>query len=434
MLEKIKGYYASPRITGEVTDCSMPMTFDTHSNCGFGCVYCFSTFQRGVNQNSDAYWKKQYKAVSVERFKRYFTELDNPKNPFRDLIKNRITLQFGGLSDPFCPIEEQEGTGYEILKFLKEINYPVCFSSKGDLILRDPKYLELFKGQKNWSYKATIITLDEELAKKLEPGTPTPQRRLEVLKALSDIGIWTILRLRPFIIGVSEKTAVELINKAADAGCRAMSTEFFCLEERSKNIAADKFKVISDAIGFDIVQYYKNISPGSGYLRLNWEIKKPYIDMMEEVCRSRGMNFHCSDAHHKERGYSGSCCGLPADGSVSNFSKCQFTYALQYAKVNGKVEWNDIAKHNVWMDKMKWVDAPGYNTGSSGKRSKFEHMTMLEYLNWLWNNPNNQNSPYKYFGGILFPEGLDKEGNIIYHFNPKVDWDKVNSKCLNCLS
>jgi hypothetical protein len=33
-------YYSSPRWTGELMDCSMPVTFDQYSNCSFGCIYC----------------------------------------------------------------------------------------------------------------------------------------------------------------------------------------------------------------------------------------------------------------------------------------------------------------------------------------------------------------------------------------------------------
>ncbi len=41
-MELLPGYYVSPRWTYEILDCSMPMTFDTYSNCAFQCVYCFS--------------------------------------------------------------------------------------------------------------------------------------------------------------------------------------------------------------------------------------------------------------------------------------------------------------------------------------------------------------------------------------------------------
>lgn len=33
-------YYGSPRWTGELADCSMPVTFDQYSGCSFGCIYC----------------------------------------------------------------------------------------------------------------------------------------------------------------------------------------------------------------------------------------------------------------------------------------------------------------------------------------------------------------------------------------------------------
>ena len=44
-IELTTGGYGSPRWTGEILDCSMPMTFDTYSNCAFNCAYCFSSFQ-----------------------------------------------------------------------------------------------------------------------------------------------------------------------------------------------------------------------------------------------------------------------------------------------------------------------------------------------------------------------------------------------------
>ena len=39
-------YYQSPRWSAEIADCSMPMTFDTYSNCAFGCMYCFLTLAK----------------------------------------------------------------------------------------------------------------------------------------------------------------------------------------------------------------------------------------------------------------------------------------------------------------------------------------------------------------------------------------------------
>ena len=43
-----KNSYGSPRISSEVLECSLPLTFDQYSICGFGCCYCFSQFIRGT--------------------------------------------------------------------------------------------------------------------------------------------------------------------------------------------------------------------------------------------------------------------------------------------------------------------------------------------------------------------------------------------------
>lgn len=44
-------------------------------------------------------------------------------------------------------------------------------------------------------------------------------------------------------------------------------------------------------------------------------------------------------------------------------------------------------------------------------------MTMADYMHYLWNNPQNGQSPYKLFEGVLTPEGKDENGDIIYAYN-----------------
>ena len=60
-------YYQSPRWSAEIADCSMPMTFDTYSNCAFGCMYCFSQYQRGIGGAKEHYLAKEVNPVNVER-------------------------------------------------------------------------------------------------------------------------------------------------------------------------------------------------------------------------------------------------------------------------------------------------------------------------------------------------------------------------------
>lgn len=409
------GYYGSPRWTAEIADCSMPMTFDTYSNCAFGCMYCFSQFQRGIGGAKEHYLAKEVNAVNVERVKKMFTDPDQYAGQFAQYIKQRRVMQWGGLSDQFDGNERRLGKTLELLRFFKEINYPLCFSTKATWFTKNERYMELIRGQKNWNFKFSIITLDDRKARVIERGVPSPAQRLEAIQRIAeaDAGGAT-LRLRPFIIGVSTPTYLDLIREAGSMGATALSTEFFCVEQRSK-LLKEYMPTLSELCGFDLMAFYRKYSVQAGYLRLNRKVKRPFIENMKALCDEIGMRFYVSDAHFKELCCNGSCCGLPADW---NYSKGQFCEALQICKKNGRVTWDDIkADIESLHGGYDWGKAAGFNTTSCERRAKFEGMTMADYMRWLWNNPQAGQSPYKMFEGVMQPSGKDADGNIIYTYN-----------------
>ena len=410
-------YYGSPRWTNEIADCSMPMTFDTYSNCSFGCMYCFAQFQRGLGKAKDNYLAKQVCNVNPEKIKKMFTDPDNHGGQFAEYIKQRRVMQWGGLSDQFDGFEKQRGVTLELLRFFKERDYPLCFSTKAAWFTEDERYMELIRGQKNWNFKFSIITLDEAKAEVIERGVPSPRKRLEAIRRIAeaDAGGAT-LRLRPFIIGVTTPTYLDLIREAHNNGATAMSTEFFCLEQRSPTLK-ELLPTISEMAGFNVLEFYRKYSAQSGYLRLNRKVKEPFMRKMKDLCEQLGMRFYVSDAHFKELSHNGSCCGLPP---TWNYSKGQWCEALQIAKnrADGRVFWEDVKSDIMQLvSGFTWCRAQGFNCNSSEKRAKYEGMSMAEYMRWLWNNPQSGQSPYKLFEGALVPDGKDAEGNLIYKYN-----------------
>ena len=340
-------------------------------------------------------------------------------------VKDKRPIQYGGLSDQFDGFERKYGKTYEILKFLKEINYPICFSTKSAWVFFNDKYRELFRGADNWNMKFSIITLDEEDARRIEVGVPSPQERLAAMHEYTTLSKGgATLRLRPFIIGVSDKTYLDLIREAAKAGASAVTTEFFCLEMRSINQAREHYNAISEVCGFDIVDFYRKHSSGSGYLRLNRKIKEPYIRKMQELCKELGLRFYVSDAHFKECSDNCCCCALPPNW---NYSRGHFAAALQIAKKVGEVHWRDIEPELYYLN-FQWRDADGFNTVSSENRAKFEGMTMKDYIRYLWNSPQRGQSPYKIFAGVLVPDGYDEDRNIVYKYNPNVTFQPVTNE------
>lgn len=425
MSTTISETYGSPRWSGEIADCTLPMTLDTYSNCSFGCVYCFSQYQRGIGNTAENYRKKaNIKSINVDKVKKIFS-LENDKSQFYEWVKARRPIQYGGLSDQFDGHEKKYGKTYELLSYLKEINYPICFSTKSTWVFDDPKYRELFRGADNWNMKFSIITLDEEDARKIEVGVDSPRKRLEAMRKWNELSKGgATLRLRPFILGVSDKTYLDLIEEAHKAGATAVTTEFFCLEMRSVKLAQEHYKTISECCGFDIVEYYRWHSTGSGYLRLNRKVKEPFIYKMKEQCEKLGMRFYVSDAHFKECSHNGCCCALPQDWE---YSRGNFSGALQIAKRTGEVRWSDIAQDMDYLN-FPMVDADGFNTNSSENRAKYMGMTMKDYLHYLWNSPQRGQSPYKIFERVLKPEGIDEQGDIIYRYNNGASFLKHGSE------
>ncbi|MCM1168916.1 MAG: hypothetical protein NC324_03165 [Bacteroides sp.] len=407
-------FYQSPRWSAEIADCSMPMTFDTYSNCSFGCMYCFSQFQRAIGGPKEAYLHKDVHPVNVERIKKMFTNPDKYAGQFATYIKQRRVMQWGGLSDQFDTFERKYGITLDLLRFFKEIDYPLCFSTKGTWWTEDERYMSLVRGQKNWNFKFSIITLDEHKAHVIERGVPTPMERLAAIERIANAGAGgATLRLRPFIIGVSTPSYLDLIREASKRGATALSTEFFCVEQRSNSIK-EYMPTLSELCGFDLMKFYAKHSVSNGYLRLNRKVKAPFIFNMKKVCEEVGMRFYVSDAHFKELCCNGSCCGLPPDW---NYSHGQFCEALQICKNKGVVYWEDIKADIETLHQYGWGNAVGYNATSSEKRAKFFGMTMAEYMRWLWNNPQAGQSPYKMFEGVMQPDGKDAEGNIVYKYN-----------------
>ena len=170
-------YGNTPRITYEFPDCSMPMAFDTYNNCSFGCMYCFAQNQRGIGSKKKEYLHKEVKDVSVERIKRMFIDPDKHGGDFAPYIKARKVMQWGSMSDQFDNFERKYGTTLELLRFFKDIDYPLCFSTKGAWFTKDERYMDLIRGQKNWNFKFSIITSDAEKARVIERGVESPQAR-----------------------------------------------------------------------------------------------------------------------------------------------------------------------------------------------------------------------------------------------------------------
>lgn len=409
-------YYNSPRWTQEIVDCAFPVTFDTYSNCAFNCLYCFSQYQRGIAAPL-AYYTKTCKYISVEKIKKMFLKPDDHAGQFRDYFKKRIAIQWGGLSDQFDGFERKYGMTYELMKFFRDIDYPISFSTKATWFLKEKKYLDLIKGAKNWHFKVSIITNDDEKATKIEQGVPNTSERLKTIEKLRSLGVAGVtLRFRPFIFGISDPDHLKLVDRAVKRGADSVSFEYFCLEARANLITKLKYAQMSKVCGFNIQDFYNKHSVAKGYKRLNYKFKNSYTNEIRDFCASKGIRFHVSDAHGKEKGSNGCCCGAP-----NNFPyfKGQATEVLTTKfKQKKNFSFGDLnQEHFNILKGVPWGTATGYNTGNMKKRNRLTGWTMADFVQALWNDPKTASSLYKYLGGAASPFEVNSDKNLVYKFN-----------------
>jgi DNA repair photolyase len=136
----------------------------------------------------------------------------------------RERVAIGTATDAYQPCEGRYRLTRHCLEALRDADTPVSIVTKSTLILRDLELLtELSQGPGVTVY-FTITTLDEELWRLIEPGTPPPLKRLRVLRQLSEAGIPTGVFLAPILPGITD--AVESIDVVA-AAAKAHGADFF---------------------------------------------------------------------------------------------------------------------------------------------------------------------------------------------------------------
>lgn len=425
-------YYSCPRISSEHMDCSLPLTADTTSLCSFKCNFCFAAYQK---QNNPSLIGKLpcINPLNFEHFEKLMRG-GYPDNPYyKNFIQHKFPIHFGGLSDAFDYYEAENKVTLRVLKLLAELNYPAIFSTKG-IIMAEGEYYEVLKSvadKKNFIFQFSIITNSEPKARMLEINTPSVNQRFEAMKKLSDLGYWCVLRLRPYIIGASDIEIDELFKKASEAGAKALSTEFYCVDVKVHGEGLKMYENVSKAVGFDIINYYKKLSPSErgGYRRLNRDVKERYVKQMWLLCKKYNIQFNCSDPDFKELNQSGSCCGLPADKNIFNtdcvnWSKGQLTYfitELMKKYLAGETELYLTIDEVLSKVANKWSDDKKYY-GDSLKmwNSDVQAKDMCHKFEFIqtWNRTSSSSNPYNYFMGLLTPHHLDDNKNIVYKFTP----------------
>jgi DNA repair photolyase len=135
-------------------------------------------------------------------------------------LKKKGMVSIGLAMDAYQPSESKFGLTRQVLTILNENSCPFSLGTKSDLILRDIDLISEASKKSPCVVSLSITTLDEKLAKLLEPNASSPKRRLETVKKLSDRGVTTGVWLSPILpcITDDDKNIAGVIEAAVKSG------------------------------------------------------------------------------------------------------------------------------------------------------------------------------------------------------------------------
>jgi DNA repair photolyase len=184
-------------------------SLNPYRGCVHGCHYCYARAIHpylGLNADEDFETKIIVKANMAEVLRQ---ELGRPS-----WTRERVAI--GTATDAYQPCEGRYQLARRCLEALRDYQTPVSIVTKSTLILRDLDLLtELARGPGAIVY-FTITTLDPAIWRLIEPGTPPPHKRLEVLQRLANAGIPCGVFLAPILPGITDSAeSIEVVAAAA---------------------------------------------------------------------------------------------------------------------------------------------------------------------------------------------------------------------------
>ncbi len=248
--------------------CPVKYSLNPYTGCSHFCLYCYATSYIGRRPSTP---KKDYK-------RRLLQDLHK--------IDPRYHIDIATSSDPYPPEEERYLLTRWTLQQLLPKGYKVLIITKGSLVARDSDILS--KG--NAAVTMTITTLDDNVAKRIEPGAPPPSRRINALQALSESGVPVGIRLDPILpfINDSREEIREVLVAANNAGARFVVTSTFKARPDSLKRILAEFPELEEKYN----RLYRVEGQWTyGYWYLPANIRKRILVTVKEEAQRLGMEF-----------------------------------------------------------------------------------------------------------------------------------------------
>ncbi len=236
----VRGIFNPPSATG-----MRFWSINPYVGCAFGCAYCYARdTHRWTLERAGVVGARIVDSMpSWLAFERRILVKENADARLRGALRTSRaprageSVVFGSATDPYQPAERQFRVTHRILVVLTATRgLRIGINTKSPLVTRDVDVLARLAVRGSVSVHVSLITVDRELARRLEPRAPTPEARLRSIRRLADAGITVGVNCMPVLPGITDHpdALTKLVRAIADAGARSIAVAALRLRASSR--------------------------------------------------------------------------------------------------------------------------------------------------------------------------------------------------------
>jgi DNA repair photolyase len=209
---------ASKTLISENNSPDVPFRYsiNPYRGCEHGCAYCYARPGHetlGMN-------------AGLDFETRILVKYDAPQLLREELARagwRGEMISISGVTDCYQPAERKFRLTRGCLEVMLEARQPVGIVTKNALVTRDLDVLAPMAAENLAHVFVSVTTLDDHLARTMEPRTATPRARLCAIRELADAGVPVGAMVAPIIPGLNDQEIPAILEAAAEAGAKTAS-------------------------------------------------------------------------------------------------------------------------------------------------------------------------------------------------------------------
>lgn len=226
-----------------------------YRGCVHACVYCYA------RRYHDEYLELD-PGPGFDR--QVFVKVNAVEVLRRELARKswqRERVAIGTAVDAYQPAEGKYRVTRGILQAFADFDTPCSLMTKNTMVVRDMDVLRDLARGPGVKIGFSITTVDPALARRIEPDTPPPHKRLRVMERLAAAGVPVGVLMAPILPGLNDDEASlrAVVRAAAEHGATFLTTGVLRLQGSVKSVYGSFLRADSP----ELLPLYRRMYPGA---------------------------------------------------------------------------------------------------------------------------------------------------------------------------